>query len=112
MNFFKKIITAVAILMTPIILAGCNMLPTVVVNPLADAEQYVKTQIEQQLGVTVNDVGCGDGSTIPQGSLTCKVNLTYENKQYNTAVFVGVEQTDNSFNFKLTLPDLKQLTNG
>ena len=110
MNFLKKSIIAGSIISSSLMLSGCNMLPTTVVTPLIQAEQYVKTQIEQQLGVTVNNVGCGDGSTITQGNITCKVNLTYENKQYNTEVFLGVEQADNSFNFKLTLPDLKQLT--
>lgn len=111
MNFLKKGIIGGAIIASPVMLAGCSLLPPPVAAPLVQAEQYVKTQIEQQLGVTVNDVGCGDGSTIIQGNLTCKVNLTYENKQYNTEVFLGVEQVDNSFNFKLKLPDLQQLTN-
>lgn len=111
MNIVKKLIIAGSIASSAALLTGCSMLPSPVASPLAEAESYVKTQIEQQSGVTVNEVGCGDGSTIMQGNLTCKVNLTYEGEAYNTEVFLGVEQVDNSFNFKLKLPDLKQLTN-
>lgn len=110
MIFIKKIVIASVIAASLVTLTGCNMLPTELSAPLTQAENYVKTQLEEQLGVTVNEVGCGDGSTIIEGKLTCVVNLNYEGKVYNTEVFLGVEKVDNSFQFKLTLPDLKQLT--
>lgn len=83
------------------------MIPVEIKNPAVEAEKYVTSQLESQLNVTVNNIGCGDDIDLASGVLKCNANITHEGKEYETAITVGVEKQDNSFIFKLQLPDLK-----